>query len=145
MDGCVHVRTCWCVIRVCVCVCVWVCVCVCLWICLCSTYTDNKCHTWLHDLVRPLLISHIYLCLSHTHRYTFEMAPVYSLMEGQVLQKMRELAGWHKGDGIFSPGGSISNLYALMAARYRLFPETKTKGVSHLPPMAMFVSDQVCW
>ena len=80
---------------------------------------------------------------THTHRYTFEMAPVFSLMESQVLQKMRELIGWRCGDGLFSPGGSISNLYAFMAARYHRFPETKTKGISSLPQMTIFASEQV--
>ena len=66
-------------------------------------------------------------------------------MEGELLHKMRELIGWPggRGDGIFSPGGSISNLYALTVARYQRFPETKTRGTQHLPQMAVFTSEQV--
>ena len=80
---------------------------------------------------------------ANTSMYTFEMAPVFSLMEGEVLSKMRELIGWKNGDGIFSPGGSISNLYGLLLARFRKFPETKFKGIASLPQMALFCSEQV--
>ncbi len=71
------------------------------------------------------------------------MAPMFSLMEAEVLKKLRELIGWSHGDGIFAPGGSISNLYGLLAARYNKFPETKTKGIAGLPPMVLFGSQQV--
>lgn len=72
------------------------------------------------------------------------MAPVFSLMEAEVLAKLRELIGWSSGDGIFSPGGSISNMYGLLAARFHKFPETKTMGIVGLPPMVLFGSEQVC-
>lgn len=37
-------------------------------------------------------------------RYTYEIAPVFVLMEEVVLKKLRELIGWECGDGIFCPG-----------------------------------------
>lgn len=40
-------------------------------------------------------------------------------------------------------GGSIANLYGLMAARYHKYPETKEKGIQHLPRLVMFASEQV--
>lgn len=42
------------------------------------------------------------------HRYTYEIAPVFVLMEEVVLAKLRELVGWSSGDGIFSPGTRIA-------------------------------------
>ncbi len=83
--------------------------------------------------------------VTNTSMYTFEMAPVYSLMEAEVLTKMREMVGWEggEGDGIFSPGGSISNLYGLILARYNKFPESKEKGILGLPQMVVFCSDNV--
>uniref|UniRef100_A0A8C0N3S5 Uncharacterized protein n=1 Tax=Canis lupus familiaris TaxID=9615 RepID=A0A8C0N3S5_CANLF len=45
-------------------------------------------------------------------RYTYEIAPVFVLMEEEVLKKLRALVGWSSGDGVFCPGGSISNMYA---------------------------------
>lgn len=37
-------------------------------------------------------------------RYTFEVAPVFTLMEEVVLRKMRDIVGYTEGDGIFTPG-----------------------------------------
>uniref|UniRef100_A0A670XQR9 Glutamate decarboxylase 1 n=1 Tax=Pseudonaja textilis TaxID=8673 RepID=A0A670XQR9_PSETE len=69
---------------------------------------------------------------ANTNMFTYEIAPVFVLMEQITLRKMREIIGWTNkdGDGIFSPGGAISNMYSIMAARYKYFPEVKTKGMS---------------
>jgi glutamate decarboxylase len=41
-------------------------------------------------------------------------------------------------------GGSISNLYAFLAARHRMFPDYKQKGLSSIPgQLVMYTSDQV--
>jgi hypothetical protein len=37
----------------------------------------------------------------------------------QVLNKMREIIGFNDGDSILAPGGSISNMYALLIARHK--------------------------
>ena len=71
------------------------------------------------------------------------MSPVFFLMEAEVTQKMRSLIGWSHGNGIFAPGGSVSNLYGLIAARHHKFPETKEKGTLHLPQMVIFASTEV--
>lgn len=71
------------------------------------------------------------------------MAPVFNLMEKEVMQKMCELIGWSHGDGLFAPGGSVSNLYGVVAARHHKFPETKEKGTIHLPQLTIFMSDEV--
>lgn len=81
---------------------------------------------------------------SNTNVYSFEMAPVYTLMEDQVLSHIRKLIGWVEGDGIFAPGGSISNLYGLLLARFNRFPDSRTNGVFGLPKFAFFCSEQVC-
>ena len=33
--------------------------------------------------------------------------------------------------GIFLPGGSMCTLFGMVLARYKMFPESKEKGVSH--------------
>lgn len=44
-------------------------------------------------------------------RFTYEIAPVFVLMEQLTLKKMREIVGWPdgEGDGIFSPGKISTN------------------------------------
>lgn len=81
---------------------------------------------------------------ANTNMFTYEIAPVFILMEHVVLQKMRELIGWSGGDSILAPGGSISNLYAFLAARHKMFPTYKEKGLSAVGgQLVMFTSDQV--
>ncbi|XP_015115359.1 glutamate decarboxylase isoform X2 [Diachasma alloeum] len=80
---------------------------------------------------------------ANTNMFTYEIAPVFILMEHVVLEKMRELIGWNTGDSILAPGGSISNLYAFLAARHKMFPHYKEKGLSAVGgQLVMFTSDQ---
>ncbi|TRY60310.1 hypothetical protein DNTS_015379 [Danionella cerebrum] len=80
---------------------------------------------------------------ANTNMFTYEIAPVFVLMEQLTLKKMREIIGWPNGDGdgLFSPGGAISNMYSVMVARYKYFPEVKTKGMSAAPRLVLFTSE----
>ncbi|XP_069929000.1 acidic amino acid decarboxylase GADL1 isoform X3 [Oryctolagus cuniculus] len=53
---------------------------------------------------------------------------------------MIEFIGWKEGDGIFNPGGSVSNMYAMNLARYKYCPNIKEKGLSGLPRFVVFTS-----
>ena len=59
---------------------------------------------------------------ANTNMFTYEIAPVFILMEHECLKKMREIIGFEGGDSILAPGGSVSNMYALMIARHKIFP-----------------------
>ncbi|XP_033619543.1 cysteine sulfinic acid decarboxylase isoform X3 [Fukomys damarensis] len=78
----------------------------------------------------------------NTSQYTYEIAPVFVLMEEEVLKKLRALVGWSSGDGVFCPGGSISNMYAMNLARYQRYPDCKQRGLRALPPLAIFTSEE---
>ncbi|XP_043549642.1 glutamate decarboxylase 1 isoform X1 [Chiloscyllium plagiosum] len=80
---------------------------------------------------------------ANTNMFTYEIAPVFVLMEQITLKKMREIIGWPNGDGdgIFSPGGAISNMYSIMAARYKYFPDVKAKGMIAAPKLILFTSE----
>lgn len=70
---------------------------------------------WLTDSLNPSV-------------YTYEVAPVFTLMEEEVLSEMRRIVGFPNsgyGDGIFCPGGSIANGYAISCARYYKSPNSK--------------------
>lgn len=69
---------------------------------------------WLTDALNPSV-------------YTYEVSPVFSIMEDVVLEEMRRIVGFPegKGDGTFCPGGSISNGFGISCARHMLFPEIK--------------------
>ncbi|TKS87457.1 Myosin-IIIa [Collichthys lucidus] len=80
---------------------------------------------------------------ANTNMFTYEVAPVFVLLEYVSLKKMREIIGWPdgRGDGIFSPGGAISNMYAMLLARFKMFPEVKEKGMSSVPRLVAFTSE----
>lgn len=42
-------------------------------------------------------------------RYTYEVSPVFLLVEEAVIKKMIEFIGWEEGDGIFNPGRNSSD------------------------------------
>ncbi|KAH8274558.1 hypothetical protein KR044_012623, partial [Drosophila immigrans] len=73
--------------------------------------------------------------------YTFEVAPVFSLIETEVVSTVCRLAGYTKGDGIFAPGGSASNMYGLVLARYKHCPSVKSTGMFGMRPLVIFTSE----
>ncbi|CAG0903366.1 unnamed protein product [Darwinula stevensoni] len=79
---------------------------------------------------------------ANTNMFTYEIAPVFILMEQVVLQKMRQIIGFPQGDSILAPGGAISNLYAVLCARHKMFPDCKTKGMKAMPQLVFFTSEQ---
>ena len=66
---------------------------------------------------------------ANANMFTYEIAPVFIMMEHEVLLKMRDIIGWSEGDSILAPGGSISNMYALIIARHKHFPGHKQTGM----------------
>ncbi|XP_072251094.1 LOW QUALITY PROTEIN: acidic amino acid decarboxylase GADL1-like [Leuresthes tenuis] len=74
-----------------------------------------------------------------TSVYTYEVAPVFTLIEDAVLRKMMELIGWL---GSFFPGGSISNMYAVNLARYRYCPNIKEDGLYAASRLVILTSQE---
>lgn len=112
-----------------------------------ATYSVKTCHPRFfnqqfsgvdyHSLAGRFLTESL-----NTNLFTYEVAPVFVLMENEVLRALRLLVGWTEGDGLFCPGGSASNMYAMNLARYQLFPEVKTKGLRSLPQLVLFTSPE---
>ncbi|KAL5007987.1 hypothetical protein ScPMuIL_013568 [Solemya velum] len=78
----------------------------------------------------------------NTSQYTYEVAPVFTLMEKVVLTKMLELIGFNDGDAIFTPGGSMANMYAINVARFQRYPEVKQVGMAGVPKLCLLTSDK---
>lgn len=82
---------------------------------------------------------------TNTNCHTYEVAPVYTLMEKEVLTKIASVVGGNYAeghDGLFVPGGSISNLYGMHLARNRADPDFPRRGAVGGPRCVAFVSDQ---
>ncbi|MDW3218268.1 MAG: pyridoxal-dependent decarboxylase [Acidimicrobiales bacterium] len=80
---------------------------------------------------------------------TFEVAPVFTMMESAVLTKLGRLAGYLAAGaeslpsippGLFCAGGSMGTLFALQLARHRHQPDMTTAGANG-DRLAIFVSE----
>jgi len=82
---------------------------------------------------------------TNTNCHTYEVAPVYTLMEAELLSKVASIIGGsfsEAHDGLFVPGGSISNLYGLHLARSRADPEYVKRGAVGGAQYVALTSDQ---
>jgi len=89
----------------------------------------------------PGFVGEIITALTNTSMYTYEVAPVATLLEKALLEKMISFTEWGSGDGIFTSGGSNSNLYAMILARNSMFRDAKMEGITALPKLAILVSE----
>ncbi len=80
--------------------------------------------------------------LANTSMYTYEVAPVATLIEAELIAKMCSILGFADGEGIFTSGGSNANLIAMLCARHQAFPEVKDRGFTGGERPAVLVSDQ---
>ena len=78
--------------------------------------------------------------LTNTSMYTYEMAPVASLLENMLLEKLNTFIGYDAVDGTFTTGGSNANLLAMLSARHYKNESSKTTGLFGEKPLVAFVS-----
>jgi len=88
------------------------------------------------------LVGDLYASALNTSMYTYEVAPVATLMELELIDRMNALVGFDGGEGIFCTGGSNANLIGVLCARDRAFPESKARGLHRDRRPVIFVSDQ---
>lgn len=67
--------------------------------------------------------------LLNTSMYTYKVAGPHALIETALTRHMAGLIGYEEGEGIFSPGGSLANLTALVMARNAAVPGGREGGV----------------
>ncbi|XP_018322995.1 cysteine sulfinic acid decarboxylase-like [Agrilus planipennis] len=74
--------------------------------------------------------------------YTYEVAPVFTLMETTVIQEVCRMVGPDWQDGMFCPGGSMANGIAIHLARFKYNKSIKHCGASGMPRLVMFTSEE---
>ncbi|MES2529003.1 MAG: pyridoxal-dependent decarboxylase [Bdellovibrionota bacterium] len=62
---------------------------------------------------------------------TFEIAPVFTLIEKRLVKELLTLMGFDKGEGIMVTGGSNSNLLSILCARSHYNPAIRQTGFAH--------------
>jgi sulfinoalanine decarboxylase len=80
--------------------------------------------------------------LTNTSMYTFEAAPVGTVVELALLGRLASIAGLEESEGVFAPGGSIANLMAAIVARHARFPHVKQHGLRPGDRPVMFCSEE---
>lgn len=89
------------------------------------------------------VLGDIFTSILNTSMYTYEVAPLMTLIEKECIQKLGSLIGFTNDfDGIFTAGGSVSNMLAMLIAKDKKFPDSKLKGLKETPLFSIFVSEQ---
>lgn len=109
-----------------------------------SVRTGNK--QFLNQLYSgfnfPAFIGEMITALTNTSMYTYEVAPMATMIEKEMVQLMNQYAGFMNGDGLFVSGGSNANLVAMFTARNQISPETRFHGMNHHIKLTAFVNEQ---
>lgn len=90
----------------------------------------------------PAFIGELITALTNTSMYTYEVAPVASLIETEMIRLMNQYSGYTNGDGIFVSGGSNANLLAMFSARNRILPQARFEGYDAGHKLTAFVNEQ---
>ena len=88
----------------------------------------------------PSIMGEIITAVTNTSACTYEAAPVSTLMEHYMLNRMLELVGFRQGEGQMTTGSSNGNMIAMLAARNQAASEAKEKGLFNGPSLTAFVS-----
>lgn len=73
--------------------------------------------------------------LLNNSMYTYKAAGPQAIVEQLLSERMCVLAGLHGGEGTFTPGGSMSNLLAMIVARGERFPDSREQGIGGETPI----------
>ena len=79
--------------------------------------------------------------ISNANMHTYQVSPVATLMELELIKQCNNLVGFEDGNGIMVPGGSQANLMGMMLARQHACPDFKEVGFAGRTLVA-YVSDQ---
>lgn len=77
----------------------------------------------------PGLLAELVTAAGNTSMYTYEVAPVATIMEKDLVQRMSRMVGFEDGEGILVTGGSNANLMAMLYARHRHNPDARHDGI----------------
>jgi len=61
--------------------------------------------------------------------YTYKVAGPQVLLENGLIERMGNLMGYEQHEGTFTPGGSLSNLCAMLLARDQACPDFRERGM----------------
>ena len=87
-------------------------------------------------------LGEVIAAITNSSMYTYEMSPMATLIEMELIKKMAGIVGYKNGFGTFVTGGSNANLVAMLAARDKASPLTKQQGLFENKTLCAFVSEE---
>jgi glutamate/tyrosine decarboxylase-like PLP-dependent enzyme len=88
-------------------------------------------------------LADLLISVLNTSMYTYEVAPVLTLIEKETIAHLTsKIWGTGIGDGVFTSGGSLSNMKAMFLARQNKLNHVKNSGLFQEQPVAIFISEQ---
>ena len=87
----------------------------------------------------PAIVGEIIAAVSNTSACTYETAPVSTLLETYMIERMLQIVGFAGGQGQMTTGSSNANMIAMMLARNQHDPAARAEGVGR-GVLAAFVS-----
>lgn len=66
--------------------------------------------------------------MTNTSMYTYELAPMATLIEQALIKRMSEMIGFGEGNGTLTTGGSNGNMLGVMCARQQVNPIGQRQG-----------------
>ncbi|MBK7405950.1 MAG: aminotransferase class V-fold PLP-dependent enzyme [Phycisphaerales bacterium] len=85
------------------------------------------------------ILGEILAAVSNNSMYTFKAAGAQILAERALIKHMGAKVGWTTCEGAFTPGGSMSNLAAMLVARDNALPDARERGLDGRP-IAIYTS-----
>ncbi|MFO8001551.1 MAG: aspartate aminotransferase family protein [Marinilabilia sp.] len=89
----------------------------------------------------PAFIGEMLTIATNTSMSTYEVAPVATMIEKEMIGLMKSYAGYSRGEGIFVSGGSNGNLIAMFSARNSFLPDSRFEGYDRNRKLKAFVNE----
>ncbi|MEM7360336.1 MAG: aminotransferase class V-fold PLP-dependent enzyme [Pseudomonadota bacterium] len=112
-------------------------------------YSPNVAHPEYFKLLysglnKEALLGDWVASLNNSTMHTYQVGPVATLMELELLEQFARLVGYTEAEGVMVSGGSQANIVGMMLARHRACPDFKDTGYSALgnKRLIAYVSDQ---
>ncbi len=90
----------------------------------------------------PAFIGEVFTALTNTSMYTYEVAPLATLIEIEMIKFLNSYTGYKNGDGTFLTGGSNANLMAMFSARNKISPSSRFEGYDKKENLTAFINEQ---
>lgn len=96
-----------------------------------SPKTNSK---WFFNLlvggeILPAVMAEMLTAVLNNTMHTYKSAGIHILIEQEVIKFFLKKVGYKKGDGIFAPGWSLTNMIALVLARNSKYASIKDTGI----------------